>query len=241
MEGERTSDALDEPGALLAVHESPALSLDPRRAHARPLRALAPDRDLPADVRLAIARGIVAIAAAVRRSFPENLYLDLDLPSAVLARGGRAHGRAWVEETAAAIGELHDLFGEATSIRFRYVHDFLYGFDWARWVARDPAARAGIGPFDRAFLEHARRRGHELLALIEEDDEKYRRLPASAHRNPFPFARDPDSEARLLRDLASRGWIPVEAWDPDARPVWDRAYSRERERTAFALGIEARG
>lgn len=237
--GEATED--DEARALLAAGDAAVgvrwASLCPGREHARPLIELAPDRSLSHEVRVAIARGLASIGRAVRRSFPHNIFCDLDIVLASLERGGARHGSAWVDETAATIEALHELFGSGTSIQFRYVHDFLYGFDWARWVRADRAARAGIGPFDRAFLDHARRRGGELTVLIAEGDAKYHAIPRGEHRNPFPFARDPDSEATLLRDLADRGWIPVEAWRRDARPDWDRDWSAERERRARELGL----
>jgi hypothetical protein len=212
-------------------------SLCPEREHARRLIELVPASALPGEVRLAIASGLAAIGRAVRRSFPDNIFCDLDLVLASLERGGARHGRGWVEDTAGTIEALHELFGSGTPIQFRYVHDFLYGFDWARWVRRERAARAGVGPFDPVFLDHARTRGRELQALIATDDPKYHRIARGEHRNPFPFARDPASEAMLLRDLARRGWIPVEAWRADAEPDLDRDHGAERERCARQLGL----
>ncbi len=235
----------DEARAMLAAAEASIgarwQSLCPARPDSRRLVELTPERSLPREVRLAIARGLAAIGAAVVRSFPENVFCDLDLVLGELERGGARHGRGWVEQTAGTIESLHDLFGCGTAIQFRYVHDFLYGYDWARWVQRDRAARAEIGPFDLRFLEHAQRRGEELAAMIEDGDPRYHRIPRGAHRNPFPFARDPSSESMLLRDLASRGWIPVEAWRRDAEPRWDRDYGAERERRARELGLSRAG
>lgn len=211
------------------------LSLSPERTHARKLVELVPSASLRADVRSAVARGLVAIGLAVRRNFPDNLFCDLDLVLEALERGGAANGPSWVAETCAAFESLHDIFGQHTTIRFRYVHDFLYGFDWARWVAHDRVAHACVGPFDPVFLAHVRKRGGEIIELIAQNDAKYPRLMPGEHRNPFPFARDPSSEAKLLRDLAMRGWIPVEAWRRGATPVWDRQYAAERERRAREL------
>ncbi|AKF08004.1 hypothetical protein [Sandaracinus amylolyticus] len=212
-------------------------SLCPGRELARPLRELIPDRALPSDLRLAAARGIATIAEAVHRNFPDNLFCDLELVLARLERGGATHGVAWVDATVSTVVDLHDLFGHGTSIQFRYVHDFLYGFDWARWVRRDPETRRVIGPFDPGFLAYARRRGAELVELIAQDDDKYHRIPRGRDRNPFAFQRDPASETRLLSDLAVRGWVPVEAWKRDAAPRWDRDYTYERERRARELGL----
>lgn len=212
-------------------------SLEPGRTDARSLADLVPDRALGPDVRMSIARGIVRIAEAMHRNFPSNLFGDLDVVLARLERGGSEGGASRVEAAACTIVELHDLFGHQTTIQFRYVHDFLYGFDWARWVRRDPASRASIGPFDEPFLSYVGRRGHELMALIAEDDPKYHRIARGSDRNPFAFHRDPESEAALLCDLAAGGWVPIEAWRRDAEPCWDRDYVAAREARARALGL----
>lgn len=225
----------DEALRLLRAHPTPRWrSLSPGRVHARALHELpleAGDHDV------VVARGLCAIADAIARGFPRNLFCDLELVASSLSATGRREGEAGVERAVARIVELHDVFGCASSIHFRYVHDFLYGFDWARWVRRDPEGRAGVGPFDADFLDHSRRRGGELLELIARDDPKYGRVAEGADRNPFPFARDPASEETLLRDLAERGWIPVEAWREDAAPRWDRDYAGEREERARVLGL----
>lgn len=212
-------------------------SLQPGRGTARTLAELVPDGALAPDVRMAVARGMARVAEAVHRNFPRNLFGDLDIVLARLERGGAQGGERWVEGTVATMVELHEIFGHQTSIQFRYVHDFLYGFDWARWVRRDPEARASVGPFDEPFLSYVRRRGRELMALIAEDDAKYHRIARGTDRNPFAFHRDPESEAALLCDLAAGGWVPVEAWRRDAEPRWDRDYVAARESRARALGL----
>jgi hypothetical protein len=131
---------------------------------------------------------------------------------------------------------LHRLFGQGTPIRFRYVHDFLYGFDWARWVARDPQKRSSVGPYDDVFLDYLEGRGHELLALIERDDAKYPTLRDAAPRNPFPFSREPEAEAEIHRSLARLGLIPVPAWSSEGKSTWDRPYVALREEEARRLG-----
>lgn len=223
-----------ERGAELGVRWR---SLCPGRELARPLAELIPDEALEPSSRFAVARAIVAIANAVRRNFPGNLFGDLDVVLGVLEHGARLHGDAWVRETGLRIVELHELFGHGTRVQFRYVHDFLYGFDWARWVRREPASRAGVGPFDANFLGYVRSRGGELLELIARGDEKYRPIAPGVDRNPFAFPRDPKAEACLLVDLARRGWVPVTAWRSDAVPIWDRDFAGERERRARELGL----
>jgi len=206
--------------------------------------SLSPERDrahlpsellarAPSSERESLIPILAEITDALCESFPANLFCDLDgmtqhlltRPSAERAPLGRR------------IAHLHQTFG-AEPIRFRYVHDFLYGFDWARWVAREPQLRASVGPYDEAFLSYLEQRSGELVALIENDDRKYPQLRTEGHRNPFPFSREPDAEARLHRSLAQKGLIPVAAWSLDARAVWDQPFARLREQEAVALGLD---
>lgn len=215
-------------------------SLAPERDAATTLRSLG-ERLLPDAGALApeLADGMVRVAHAVAEHFPDNLFWDLDGVFGELLREAQATGdaRGHLAASMHEIVALHGLFGQQTTIRFRYVHDFVYGFDWAKWVSRDPEARADVGPFALSFLRSVHARGHELLALIDEDDAKYPQLPGAEARNPFPFSRDPDAESALYRDLAARGLIPVPTWRllPDA--VWDRPFARAREERARALRL----
>lgn len=214
---------------------SPQASLAPGRPHARSVAELA--RDLAqGGARGDVAPHLERVEGAFTRDFPENVFLDLDLLGASLARLGEVE-RA---EVALAVERLSADFGGAP-IRFRYAHDFLYGFDWCRWVARDPDARAAVGPFDPPFLRYLAERAGELRALIAEDDAKYGRVPDGAYRNPFSFSRSPDDEARLHRALAERDLVPVEAWSTAGRARWERPYAELREEVARELGLSRYG
>lgn len=220
------------------------LSLAPGRAHARPLAAIGRDvLGAQADpiAAEAFAEGLVAIEAAMRRAFPHNLFGDLDLLAASLWRGALAADEgpvAYLQQQCAHVAALQDLFGQATPIRFRYVHDFVYGFDWAKWVARDPSVRAGVGPYSPEFLATMDARGHELLALIAGGRHpKYPPLPDGRPRNPFGFSREPAAEIALHRQLAREGLVPVPAWQIDAIPRWDLPYQQLRYQHATALGL----
>jgi hypothetical protein len=86
------------------------------------------------------------------------------------------------------------------------------------------------------------RRGHELLALIADDDRKYPSLPDDEARNPFPFSREPAAEVRLHRELARRGAIPVPTWDAGALSLdwstrWREPYAERRVEVARELGL----
>ncbi|MCX4243516.1 ferrochelatase [Paraliomyxa miuraensis] len=220
------------------------LSLSPERSHAHTLEAIG--RELwsgGADPRAAeaLADGLATIEAAMRRSFPRNVFGDLDLLAGSLWRGALAAGEGAVAHLRAQcmrVAALQELFGEATAIRFRYVHDFVYGFDWAKWVARDPANRAHVGPFSPEFLATMEHRGHELLVLIDGGhDPKYPPLPDERPRNPFGFSREPDAEIALHRQLAHRRLIPVEAWCVRGRARWDLPFAQLRREHAARLGL----
>lgn len=184
-----------------------------------------------------LARGLEATALATLEHFPENIFWDLDGLASSVIRDAWKHTDPAASLAAAFddIASLYAVFGRATAIRFRYVHDFVYGFDWAKWVRRDPAARAGVGPFDRVFLRALLARGEELLDLIERDDPEYPRLRDEGSRSPFPFSREPEDEARLHRSLVGEALIPVRAWCIDPEPVWDRPFAELRAARAAAM------
>lgn len=218
-------------------------SLGPGRPRARALAdlagALLADETRPA-IWHALATGLCRLVEAVRAAFPDNIFWDFDYLAASLL----AHARTRADPVAAldgsidAIIDLQQQFGHRTVIHFRYVHDFLYGFDWAKWVRKSPTARASVGPFDPRFVDVMRRRGEELMELIASGTErKYPPLPSGHHRNPFGFSRAPQAELTLLRHLARNGLVPVEAWRIDAIPRWDRDYAELRRQEAMKLGL----
>jgi hypothetical protein len=220
-----------------------ALSLGPGRPRATSLASLVA-RSTGADAEPAFVRavsvGVARIAHAMLQAFPDNLFWDFDFLTASLVRHARAAQQqvADLEGQVDAIVELQEQFGHETAISFRYVHDFLYGFDWARWVAKAPPQRASVGPFDPRFIAVMHRRGVELLETIDRGgDAKYPPLAGERHRNPFGFSRAPRAEIVLHRHLARRGLIPVEAWRPNARPQWSRDFTELRRREAQALGL----
>lgn len=215
--------------SLTRFDARPVPSLDASRAHRTPLLALATSETIGA--------GLVAIESAITQHFPFNVFADLDLVARVIARRSEGEGDPAARAYADRIAAVHHVFGSESALRFRYVHDFLYGFDWARWVARAPETRRDVGPYDDAFLDYSLQRAAELARLVAEDDPKYGRIAEGTHRNPFPFRRDPEAEIALHQALAASELVPVRAWDPEAPPVWDRPFTALREGKARELGL----
>ena len=241
--------AVDE--RLRRESPGPLRTLDPQREQATPLPELhrqllaTMDTDVRAELAPVLAAGLAKLAEAQLAAFPANLFWDFDLIGADLCAQAQAADApaALLADRFARMAALQHLYGRDTAINFSYVHDFSYGFDWAKWVAREPSLHADPpGPFSLAFLDYMQRRGHELLALIAQDDRKYPSLPRDEARNPFPFSREPAAELRLHRELAKRGLIPVPAWDLGATSLdwgnrWREPFADRRVEVAAELGL----
>lgn len=230
---------LERADARLRAHAPEPRSLAPSRPLATPLAALGRallTPDVSAERADAFADALCGILDAQLVCFPENIFWDSDCMAAALSGLPTAEA---IARDAAQIVALQRGFGRGSVINFRYVHDFIYGYDWARWVRRAPDARAAHGPFSAPFLAYLRARCGELVALIARDDAVYGQLPPGQPRNPFGFSREPDDERRLHEALAAQGLIPVEAWAVEARMRWDRPFREVRAEQARAMGIAA--
>lgn len=171
----------------------------------------------------ALSSMMIGWSESVARNFPDNLFWDFDLPVASILADARASGVSvdYLDDATQKLVSLSEVFGCHTAIGFRYVHDFLYGFDWARWVGEDPAARSAVGPFELTFLERMLQRGQEILEAISRGgDERYPRLAAGHARNVYRFSREPDDEIALHRVLSARGLLPAEAWSSRGATRW---------------------
>lgn len=226
----------------LAAH--PYHTLEPGRSRGRlpsevSARVLVSVQDIP--LARAFETGFAHAIEAMLTAFPGNLLWDLEALAARQLQQALAHAQpaSHITHLWERVAGLQHLFGEGGPIRFRYIHDFIYGFDWAKWVAKKPEERSGVGPYDAAFVERMHRRGNELLALIDAGDTKYGPLQGPEARNPFSFSREPDDELALHHRLATDGSLPVQAWSADAVPDWRRPYAKLREDAAVALRISA--
>lgn len=188
-----------------------------------------------------IAQGFEPFLRAQIAHYPENIFADYDFLFGYLAKccqedptGGRA------VQTLRRCTHLLAQFGNHTTIRFRYIHDFLYGYDWAKWVKKDRNKRCCTEPFSIEFLDAMAQRGDELKALIEANDRKYRQLaPQERFRNPFLFSREPTQEQTLLGSLAADHLIPVPGWSASEPALWQLPYAEIRQKRSVELGIPA--
>lgn len=232
---------LERADGALRAHTPTPRSLG-QRGEATPLaelgRALLPGAE-PALAR-AWARGIAAILEAQIEHFPGTLFWDMDYLGAALLEGPCGEDVDDLGALCAEIVALQRQYGRHSVIAFRYTHDFTYGFDWAKWVKKDPSHRGQTRPFDPEFIRYLRRRGAELAELIAQDDRKYPKLPDGTPRNPFGFSRQPGSELRLFEELAARGLIPAHTWRRRAQPDWTPAYAQAREELAAQLCVPTR-
>ncbi|WP_434382363.1 ferrochelatase [Melittangium boletus] len=212
-------------------------SLDPSRARA-PLPVELAARVLAGNTHeargRAFLRGLRDVVLVLSEDFPDNIFWDLDYLASQLWRAG---GPREIEDFTHRVVGLFRGFGNKSELRFRYAHDFLFGFDWARWVAREPRERADIGPFDPPFFDYLESRREELLGLIAENDAKYHPLEGEAFRNPFVFMREPHEEALLHQTLAREDFIPVKAWRLDGERRWELPFSDLRTEAARRLGL----
>ncbi|MEH1818363.1 MAG: hypothetical protein V7L31_04570 [Nostoc sp.] len=175
------------------------------------------------------------------QNFPENIFWDFDfLVSSMLRQALTADEGAipFLKIFGAKMVSLTEMFGNKTEMRFRYVHDFIYGFEWARWVQKEPQNRAHIEPFSLVFFDYLLVKGKELLQRINHGQVVSYKLCETGYRNPFTFSREPEDEYRLLSYLAEEQLIPVAVWNWNASPVWNKPFQEMRQQLALKLNIQ---
>ncbi|MBG1265189.1 hypothetical protein [Nostoc sp. WHI] len=190
---------------------------------------------------IALQETLESIVYTQLQNFPENIFWDFDfLVSSMLRQALVADQGAipFLKVFSEKMVSLIEMFGNKTEMRFRYAHDFMYGFEWARWVQKEPQNRAHIEPFSLVFLDYLLVKGKELLQRISQDHITSYKLCDTGYRNPFTFSREPEDEYRLLTYLAEEQLIPVAVWEWNACPVWNKPFQEMRQQLALKLNIQ---
>jgi hypothetical protein len=183
-------------------------------------------------------KGLLHVCEAIQDHFFHNFFWDLDHLCAYWLWLDDPHQ---VVLLAQKVVQLQKDFGKYSPIHFQYSHDFLYGYDWCRWVKKQPQTRALVHPYSIEFLNYLHKRHKELLELIALGDTKYGPLAQDAYRNPFSFKRTPTDERTLHEALSQQGCIPWPAWQRTVLSE-DRWYSSQdfahmRTKMAQELGM----
>ncbi|MCC5643310.1 hypothetical protein LC607_10205 [Nostoc sp. CHAB 5824] len=182
-----------------------------------------------------------SIVCSQLQNFPDNIFWDFDFLVSSMFRQALVADEGAIDFLKAfgeKMGSLIEMFGTKKEIRFRYVHDFMYGFEWARWVQKEPQKRAYIEPFSPVFLDYLLVKGKELLQRINHGQVTSYKLCDTGYRNPFTFSREPEDEYRLLTCLAEEELIPVAVWNWNASPVWNKPFQEMRQQLALKLNIQ---
>lgn len=181
------------------------------------------------------------IVCAQLRNFPKNIFWDFDFMVSGILRQALADqdgAIAFLDKFAQKMVSLTELFGIQSEIKFRYVHDFIYGFEWARWVQKAPEKRVTVEPFSLTFIDYLLDKSEELTQRIRQGRCPDYKLCAEGFRNPFSFSRAPKDEYLLFTHLAKERLIPVPAWSWNAVPIWNQSFGDLREELALKLNIQ---
>ncbi|MFS0516439.1 hypothetical protein ACEYW6_17225 [Nostoc sp. UIC 10607] len=229
---------------ILAQQSLTLLSLNPQKTlitSFAELGDLITEQNIDIEIFTALRETLESIVRTQLQNFPENIFWDFDfmvssmLRQALIAEEGAV---PFLKLFGKRMVSLTEMFGNKTEIRFRYVHDFMYGFEWARWVQKDPQKREHIEPFSLVFLDYLLVKGKEILQRINHGQITSYKLCDSGYRNPFTFSREPEDEYRLLTYLAEEQLIPVAVWNWDDSPVWNKPFQEMRQQLALKLNIQ---
>ncbi|MEH1939520.1 MAG: hypothetical protein V7L01_04770 [Nostoc sp.] len=236
-----TFQSIDE---ILAQQSVKLLSLNPQKTLTTSfaeLGNLIAEYNTDIEIITTLQETLEIIVLTQLQNFPENIFWDFDfLVSSMLRQALIAEEGAvpFLKVFGEKMVYLTEMFGNKTEMRFRYVHDFMYGFEWARWVQKEPQKRAHIEPFSLVFLDYLLVKGKELLQRINHGQIVSYKLCDTGYRNPFTFSREPEDEYRLLTYLAEEQLIPVAVWDSNASPVWNKPFQEMRQQLALKLNIQ---
>ncbi|MHC5735394.1 hypothetical protein [Nostoc sp.] len=229
---------------ILAQRPVNLLSLNPQKnliTSFAELENLIAEQSTDIQIIITLQETLENIVSTQLQNFPENIFWDFDfLVSSMLRQALIADEGAvpFLKVFGKKVVHLMEMFGSKTEMRFRYVHDFMYGFDWARWVQKEPQNRAHIEPFSLVFFDYLLAKGKELLQRINHGQITSYKLCDTGYRNPFTFSREPEDESRLLTYLAEEQLIPVAVWNWNASPVWNKPFQEMRQQLALKLNIQ---
>jgi hypothetical protein len=171
--------------------------------------------------------------------FPENIFWDFDFMIYRLAYNAKNNEYAFRDSLAVFTEKLvniFSIFGANSPIKFRYIHDMIYGFDWLKWMLEKKEPKEDMDPYGMDFLNYIHARGLELIALIDKNDTDYPELDGN-YRNPFLFSRSTSEEILLHKNLSDSSLLPIEAWNKDFMPKCDKNYSLIRLQRSKEMGI----
>ncbi len=230
---------LDE---IIAHQSINQLSLNPHKTFATSfteLGSLVTEKTNDTQLITFLASTLERIILAYLDNFPDNIFWDFDfLVSSMLNQALVADDPVeFLKYFGDQIISLLELCGVKRKIRFRYVHDFIYGFDWVRWVQKETETRANEEPLSLNFLNYLLGRCEEILQLICLEKASNYKLCNEGYRNPYCFSRKPEDEHRLLTYLAVNQLIPVTAWNWNAQAVWNKPFQQLREEFSLKLNI----
>ncbi|MDZ8183434.1 MAG: hypothetical protein RMX96_01040 [Nostoc sp. ChiSLP02] len=229
---------------IFAQHSVNLLSLNPQQkiiTSFTQLGNLIAEQNTDIEIITTLQETLESIVDAQLENFPKNIFWDFDfLVSSMLRQALVADEGAisYLKIFGEKMVRLTEMFGINTEIRFRYVHDFMYGFDWARWVQKDPENRGSVEPFSLMFFDYLLAKGKEITQRIRQGQTTCYKLCDTGYRNPFTFSREPEDEYRLLTYLAREQLIPVPVWNWNASPVWNKPFQEMRQQMALKLDIQ---
>ncbi|MEH2076716.1 MAG: hypothetical protein V7K57_20335 [Nostoc sp.] len=236
-----TFQYIDEILAQQSIH---LLSLNPQKTLSTSfakLENLITEQNTDIQLLINIQETLESIVHTQLQNFPENIFWDFDFLVSTMIRQALAADEGaipFLKVFGEKMVTLIEMFGNKTEIRFRYVHDFIYGFEWARWVQKEPQNRAHIEPFSLVFFDYLLVKGKELVQRINHGQVTSYKLCDTGYRNPFTFSREPEDEYRLLTYLAEEQLIPVAVWNWNASPVWNKPFQEMRQQLALKLNIQ---
>ena len=178
---------------------------------------------------------IIDLFSSQNENFPTNIFWDMD---GLISFFLHLNDSKKQKNLCKILLKLYDRYGNKKSINFAYIHDFIYGFDWYRWVKKDFFVRKNIGPYDFVFLDYLNKRSLELFELIKINDHKYSTLCPHVKRNPFSFRRTVEEEIKIHLKLACKGAIPWKAWilkDKKTKKFWETNFSKIRQEMALEI------